>query len=200
MMFWSELRATEGGRIVVCSWSKNQSEVISWTPKGFNARTSVHEYGGGSIFVHKGHVYFSNFDDQRMYKQESPMSTPQPLTPEGKGLRYDIRVFMHVTISCICYACFIGWLYGKFLNILILIFRYADGEMCEPVKKIICVREDHGVVKSGEAKEARNTIVSIDPETQEQFILVIYTGIICKSRAWQVRGSDPPVNFCKTCG
>ena len=45
--------------------------------------------------------------------------------------------------------------------------------MCEPVKKIICVREDHGVVESGEAKEAKNTIVSIDPETQEQFILVL---------------------------
>ena len=44
--------------------------------------------------------------------------------------------------------------------------------MCEPVKKIICVREDHGVVESGGAKEPKNTIVSIDPGTQEQFILV----------------------------
>ena len=49
--------------------------------------------------------------------------------------------------------------------------------MCEVGKKIICVREDHGVVESGEAKEAKNTIVSIDPETQEQFILVIYNGV-----------------------
>jgi hypothetical protein len=87
-VFWSDRRPTEGGRIVVCSWNKNQSEVISWTSKGFNARTSVHEYGGGSTFVYKGHVYFTNFDDQRMYKQESPTSTPQPITPEGKGLRY----------------------------------------------------------------------------------------------------------------
>ena len=44
--------------------------------------------------------------------------------------------------------------------------------MCEAVTKIICVREDHGVIEAGEAKEAKNTIVSIDPETQEQFILV----------------------------
>jgi hypothetical protein len=88
VVFWSDLRPTEGGRIVVCSWRKKQSEVISWTPKGFNARTRVHEYGGGSTFVYKGHVYFTNFDDQRMYKQESPTSTPQPITPEGKGLRY----------------------------------------------------------------------------------------------------------------
>ena len=46
--------------------------------------------------------------------------------------------------------------------------------MCELIKKIICVREDHGVFHSGEAKEAKNTIVSIDPETQEQFVLVIF--------------------------
>ncbi|XP_028398795.1 uncharacterized protein LOC114522328 [Dendronephthya gigantea] len=134
-VFWSDLRATEGGRTVVCSWNKDQPDVVTWTPKGFNARTKVHEYGGGSTFVHKGHVYFSNFDDQRMYKQTSPTSIPQPITPDGKGL------------------------------------RYADGQMCEAVMKIICVREDHGVIETGKAKEAKNTIVSIDPETQEQFTL-----------------------------
>ena len=37
--------------------------------------------------------------------------------------------------------------------------------------KIICVREDHGVVESGE-KEAKNTIACIDPVTQEQHVLV----------------------------
>ena len=88
MVFWSDLRSSEGGRIVVCSWNKSQSEAIPWTPKEFSARTTVHEYGGGSTFVYKGHLYFSNFDDQRMYKQESPTSMPQPITPEGKGLRY----------------------------------------------------------------------------------------------------------------
>ena len=87
-VFWSDLRPTEGGRIVVCSWSKSQPEVVSWTPEGFNARTRVHEYGGGATFVYKGCVYFTNFADQRMYRQETPTSTPQAITPEGKGLRY----------------------------------------------------------------------------------------------------------------
>ena len=50
-------------------------------------------------------------------------------------------------------------------------FRYADGEMSNFSKTIICVREDHGVVESGKEKEAKNTIVSINPETQEQSVL-----------------------------
>ena len=40
------------------------------TPAGFNVRTKVHEYGGGSFVVHRGVVFFSNFDDQRLYRQE----------------------------------------------------------------------------------------------------------------------------------
>lgn len=135
-IFWSDLRPSEGGRIVVCSQTKGQSDIVSWTPEGFNARTKVHEYGGGATFVHKGQVYFSNFTDQRLYKQESPGSTPQALTPDGKG------------------------------------WRYADGEMVEFADKIICVREDHGVVDSGEEDEAKNTIVCIDPVTEEQCVLV----------------------------
>ena len=87
-IFLSDLRPSEGGRIVVCSQTKGQSDIVSWTPEGFNARTKVHEYGGGATFVHEGQVYFSNFTDQRLYKQESPGSTPQALTPDGKGWRY----------------------------------------------------------------------------------------------------------------
>ena len=53
----------------------------------------------------------------------------------------------------------------------VCIFRYADGELASFSNKIICVREDHGLVQSGEEKEAKNTIVSVDPETQEQHVL-----------------------------
>ena len=88
-VFWCELRPLEGGRIVVCSHTNGDDKIVSWTPKGFNARTKVHEYGGGATFVHEGCVYFANFDDQRMYKQGSATATPQPITPEGKGWRYE---------------------------------------------------------------------------------------------------------------
>ena len=39
------------------------------TPTGFNARTRVHEYGGGDYTVADGTIVFSNFADQRLYRQ-----------------------------------------------------------------------------------------------------------------------------------
>ena len=50
-------------------------------------------------------------------------------------------------------------------------WRYADAEITKD-GFIVCVREDHEAFESGDAKEAQNTIVSINPETQEQFVLV----------------------------
>ena len=50
-------------------------------------------------------------------------------------------------------------------------WRYADAEMTNN-GFIVCVREDHEALERGDAHEAENTIVSINPETQEQFVLV----------------------------
>ena len=40
------------------------------TPPGINARTLVHEYGGGTYVLHGATVIFSDFDDQRLYRQD----------------------------------------------------------------------------------------------------------------------------------
>ena len=79
-VYWLEGRPAEGGRQVVVSWSPGEErhEVI---PDGFSARTTVHEYGGGSYAVHGETVYFSNFADQRLYRVD-PGGDPRPLTPE----------------------------------------------------------------------------------------------------------------------
>ena len=50
-------------------------------------------------------------------------------------------------------------------------WRYADAEVAMGGKVIVCVREDHEVLKDG-AKEPLNTIVCIDLETQKQHVLV----------------------------
>ncbi|HXG21473.1 MAG TPA: S9 family peptidase [Methylomirabilota bacterium] len=78
---WIEARATEGGRNVVVCWTPD-SRASDVTPSPFNARTRVHEYGGGSFVVSRGVVYFSHFPDQRLYRQ-TENEAPQPLTAAG---------------------------------------------------------------------------------------------------------------------
>ena len=73
-IYWIEMRPAEGGRYT------------DVTPPPFNTRTRVHEYGGGAFVVSDGTVYFSNFTDQRLYRQD-PGTQPRPITPKA-DLRY----------------------------------------------------------------------------------------------------------------
>lgn len=84
-IYWIEMRPTEGGRNIIVR-RDSAGAVHDLTPKGFNARTRVHEYGGGDYTVKRGRVYFSNFSDQRLYVQE-PGQEPKALTPEV-SMRY----------------------------------------------------------------------------------------------------------------
>ena len=84
-IYWLELRPSEGGRMVVVQ-RQPDGQTADRTPQGFNARTRVHEYGGGSYCVDGGKVYFSNFADQRIYRID-PEGEPVPLTP-ASDLRY----------------------------------------------------------------------------------------------------------------
>jgi dipeptidyl aminopeptidase/acylaminoacyl peptidase len=78
--YWVEARPTEGGRQVIVR-SDPYAEPADVTPEGYNARTMVHEYGGGDYCVHRGTVVFSNFEDQRLYRQD-PGADPVPITPD----------------------------------------------------------------------------------------------------------------------
>jgi dipeptidyl aminopeptidase/acylaminoacyl peptidase len=78
-LYWSELRPSEAGRIVVLRRAGG-GEISELTPAGFNARTRVHEYGGGHFVVHAGTIWFVNFADQRLYRQDRDGS-PRPITP-----------------------------------------------------------------------------------------------------------------------
>ncbi|MGA8922785.1 MAG: S9 family peptidase [Candidatus Dormiibacterota bacterium] len=84
-LYWSELRPHEGGRIVVCRRNPDGT-LADVTPPGYNARTRVHEYGGGHFAVSGGSVWFTNYDDQRLYRQDSG-GDPRPITPAG-GIRH----------------------------------------------------------------------------------------------------------------
>ena len=65
-IYWIEMRPAERGRCVVVCHSQNE-KIVNITPSPFNARTRVHEYGGGAFVIHEGTAYFSNFIDQRLY-------------------------------------------------------------------------------------------------------------------------------------
>ncbi|MEM9091116.1 MAG: S9 family peptidase [Cyanobacteria bacterium P01_F01_bin.53] len=95
-IYWSELRPTEGGRQLVVRYGPESVQlsgvdgVVDITPAPMNVRSRVHEYGGGAYCVHSGTVYFSNFADQRLYRQQVG-EAPEALTPQvtpAAGLRY----------------------------------------------------------------------------------------------------------------
>lgn len=85
--YWIEVRPSEGGRSCIVRRTPD-GKMSDVTPAGFNARTRVHEYGGGDYLVHRGRTFFSNYADQRLYQQSSTDSAPQPLTPANVELRY----------------------------------------------------------------------------------------------------------------
>jgi dipeptidyl aminopeptidase/acylaminoacyl peptidase len=84
-VYWVEQRPTEGGRNVVVRYSPD-GRTVDMNPAPFNARTRVHEYGGGAFAVSEGTLYFSHFADQRLYCQRDK-EAPLPVTPEVP-LRY----------------------------------------------------------------------------------------------------------------
>ena len=83
-VYWVETRPDEGGRYVIMSDDGNGAKTI--TPDGFSVRNSVNSYGGASFMVHKGIVYFSNYQpkekQQNFYRQE-PGEAPVAITDAG---------------------------------------------------------------------------------------------------------------------
>jgi dipeptidyl aminopeptidase/acylaminoacyl peptidase len=77
--YWVEMRPREGGRSVIV---RRDAEGIltEVNPAPLNARTRVHEYGGGDYAVRAGAVYFSNFSDQRLYVRRGD-AEPRAITP-----------------------------------------------------------------------------------------------------------------------
>src|SRR6476646_6135754 len=84
-VWWGEGRPSEGGRVVLVRQPAG-GEPEDVTPVGMNARTRVHEYGGGAWrLVADDLVLFTDFADQRLYRQrlgEEPVAIgPEPESP-----------------------------------------------------------------------------------------------------------------------
>ncbi len=88
-VYWLEGRPREAGRYVLVRRNVDGS-TTDVNPAPFNARSRVHEYGGGSICLVEGTAYFSNDKDQRLYRR-SGETDPTPLTPEPATCESQLR-------------------------------------------------------------------------------------------------------------
>jgi dipeptidyl aminopeptidase/acylaminoacyl peptidase len=86
-IWWLEARPGEAGRYAVRT--RRDGVPVDILPAPWNARTRVHEYGGGAWTVTADKVLvFAEFTDQRLYRLDAGSDTPTPLTPEGGGFRF----------------------------------------------------------------------------------------------------------------
>jgi dipeptidyl aminopeptidase/acylaminoacyl peptidase len=88
-VWWSELRPEEGGRTQLVR--RVVGDGVDVLPDGANARTAVHEYGGGAWWVREGRIWYTEWSDQRLYTLDpgSSDAPPAPVTPEPAKPRGD---------------------------------------------------------------------------------------------------------------
>jgi dipeptidyl aminopeptidase/acylaminoacyl peptidase len=68
ILYWNEFRPEERGRSVVVRWENGK--VVDCLESPFNARSAVHEYGGGAFTVAHGEVIFANHQDGGLYRRD----------------------------------------------------------------------------------------------------------------------------------
>jgi dipeptidyl aminopeptidase/acylaminoacyl peptidase len=91
-----EQRPEEGGRAALVR------DGVELTPKEFNARTRVHEYGGGAVWTGEGAIFASSFDDGRVYRIAQGEATPlTPEPPEPNAVRYADGHVSRGRITCV---------------------------------------------------------------------------------------------------
>lgn len=77
-IYWLEKRPQEQGRNLLIGYS-NPEEVKIFTPAPLSVRSKIHEYGGGAFVVDENTIYFSNYQDGKIYQQVIG-TQPYPLT------------------------------------------------------------------------------------------------------------------------
>ena len=79
LRWWLEGRPEESGRQVLVRRERDGS-ITRLTPEGFNARTRVHEYGGGASLVEADLIVVSDFASGRLQRVVRA-EILEPLTP-----------------------------------------------------------------------------------------------------------------------
>ena len=94
-IYWIEGRPSEGGRTAIVTRTADGA-TRDITPIGFDVRSRVHEYGGGSYQVDDGFVYFVNSSDQQIYCH-GPTADPCKLTNNDNSRYADLQVDRRAT-------------------------------------------------------------------------------------------------------
>ena len=99
-LYWLERRPGESGRCVIVRCNDDGREDIN--PPPFNARSRVHEYGGGVYCICEHGIFFVNYSDQEIYRLENNRNPERLTRTEHKrfaDLRFDNH---HNRIICVC--------------------------------------------------------------------------------------------------
>jgi dipeptidyl aminopeptidase/acylaminoacyl peptidase len=99
-VYWLERRPMESGRSVIVSFRNNKTKDM--LPPPFNARSRVHEYGGGVYCACKHGIFFVNDADQDIYRSRDG-SNPQRIT-DMENVRFADLCFdsRQNRILCVC--------------------------------------------------------------------------------------------------
>lgn len=84
--YWLETRPNEGGRSVLVGQRDGQRRDL--TPAPLNARSRVHEYGGGAFAVSDTTAWFVNFEDQNIHAVQLDGAVARRVTLSGEGERF----------------------------------------------------------------------------------------------------------------
>ncbi len=169
-IYWTESQPQKKGRsFIYRAVGGGEAELV--TPddaNAFNVRTRAHEYGGGAFAVRDHTLYFSNFADQRLYRQDAGQQ-PHPITPlPTTAAASDQSLARPAGASADGLRSNVATDAAKETPMKADALRYADGVIDRRRGRIICVREDH--TRPG---EAINTLVSVDLSgAQAQQVLV----------------------------
>ena len=100
-IYWLERRPAEAGRSVIVS--ADDGRVSDVLPKGYNARSRVHEYGGGVYCVTGDGVFFVNDADQDIYLVRTG-ADPQRISHTGSATRFADLCYdpLRKRILCVC--------------------------------------------------------------------------------------------------
>ena len=100
-IYWLEKRPQEKGRnLIVGHFPETGTKEV--TPKPFNVRSKIHEYGGGAYTIKENTVYFSNYADGRIYRQVVG-TEPIPLTEKAENCYADIIIDKdRDRLICVC--------------------------------------------------------------------------------------------------